>query len=185
MVIETIDGSPQSVPCRNLSIILCLNRVIDKWYTVLLKKYAPPSNSNYDLSFNPVSISLFLNKTNTRFYNSEKTISLPFQPFNFSAYFQNKSSSPRILYNPRTIWRSGPIAFSRYMNREYIPFHKSHTNTSNPIVYIKKGTTGIAGQMRGVCDVLLLSIIHNRVLKGIFVGLYACSICSCLTTLLI
>lgn len=111
------------------------------------------------------------NKSDSRFYNSEEDISLPFEEIRYSDYYFNASSRLRTISTPKTMWKSGPKSFQRYMIESYLPFLQSHTNVSNPIVYIKRGTTGIAGQMRGVCDVLLLGILHNRVIKSKFVSM--------------
>ena len=39
------------------------------------------------------------------------------------------------------------------------------TNDTNPIVYIKHNNAGIACQMCGICDALLLGILNNRTFK--------------------
>ena len=59
-------------------------------------------------------------------------------------------------------WSYGPKAFLNYMNKVYIP---SHTRFI-PIVYGKMGTTGLAGQMKGVCDCLLLALVQNKSIQS-------------------
>lgn len=115
---------------------------------------------------------LFMNVSDSRFYNSEEVLTPSFHPFNYSQVYFEGSSRLREVKQPIIKWVSGPPAFRDYMNSYYIPFHQQHTNDSNPFVYLKRGTTGIAGQMRGACDVLLMSIIHNRVFKSIIIPFY-------------
>lgn len=60
-------------------------------------------------------------------------------------------------------WFDGPSDWVQYMKNVYTPFHERNLRTSNTtIVYEKKGTTGMAGQLFGVCDSLLLGVLHNR-----------------------
>lgn len=86
--------------------------------------------------------------------------------FNFSSYYRDRSSLPIRIERPRTSWMTGGAEFVKYMNEEYIPFVEKHANdSSNIIVYAKRGTTGMAGQISGMCDVLFLSILNDRVFK--------------------
>lgn len=65
-----------------------------------------------------------------------------------------------------TSWIYGPNDWVRYMNEEYKPFYEQNVATTNKrIVYEKKGTTGMAGQLFGVCDTLLLGVLHQRVVQ--------------------
>ena len=60
-------------------------------------------------------------------------------------------------------WMFGPAPFVAYMNNEYCALQRNGTRRAEQlIVYQKKGTTGMAGQMAGVCDVLLLGVLHDR-----------------------
>ena len=60
-------------------------------------------------------------------------------------------------------WVYGPSRFLKYMNTEYQSIQQNGTRRSAQlIVYEKKGTTGMAGQIVGVCDALLLGILHDR-----------------------
>ena len=60
-------------------------------------------------------------------------------------------------------WVYGPSRFLKYMNTEYQRIQQNGTHRSAQlIVYEKKGTTGMAGQIVGVCDALLLGILHDR-----------------------
>ena len=96
--------------------------------------------------------------------DSDNVVSL--MGFNFSSYYRDRSSLPIHIEKPKTSWMSGGEEFARYMNEKYIPFVEKHTNdSSNVIVYAKRGTTGIAGQISGMCDVLFLSILNDRVFK--------------------
>ena len=63
-------------------------------------------------------------------------------------------------------WYYGPSRFVQYMNTKYRLIQlKRVSNPKRRIVYEKKGTTGMAGQMFGVCDTLLLGILHNRAVQ--------------------
>ena len=59
-------------------------------------------------------------------------------------------------------WSYGPKDFLNYMNSLYIPIHTGLI----PIVYGKMGTTGLAGQMKGVCDCLLLALVQNKSIQS-------------------
>ena len=64
-------------------------------------------------------------------------------------------------------WFYGPSDFVWYMNTVYKRFHRENVQfTKKQIVYEKKGTTGMAGQMFGVCDALFLGILHKRVVQS-------------------
>ena len=131
----------------------------------LLYPFEISSFERYSM-YNPIQIEAMKNKSDTRFHNSNGDISIPFQEVQYSDYYINASTTLRSVSKPKTIWKSGSKAFRLYMKDYYLPFLHANTNASNPIVYVKKGTTGIAGQMRGVCDILLLGILHNRVIKS-------------------
>ena len=64
-------------------------------------------------------------------------------------------------------WFYGPSDFVWYMNTVYKRFHRENVQfTKKRIVYEKKGTTGMAGQMFGVCDALFLGVLHKRVVQS-------------------
>lgn len=64
-------------------------------------------------------------------------------------------------------WSYGPKEFIQYMDDLYIPIHTDFI----PIVYGKMGTTGLAGQMKGVCDCLLLALLQNKSIQSRNLGL--------------
>ena len=55
-------------------------------------------------------------------------------------------------------WDYSPGSFRDYLRDVYF---LSFYNSSHRIVYSKRGTTGIAGQMKGVCDSFLLALLKN------------------------
>ena len=59
-------------------------------------------------------------------------------------------------------WFYGPPRFREYMNTNFSRIQSNPRLQKKMIVYQKKGTTGMAGQMTGVCDALLLAILHDR-----------------------
>lgn len=89
----------------------------------------------------------------------------PFTPINITEHFFPRSTIPRDFLTVKSKWISGTKELIDYMNNQFIPFEKEHTNDTNPIIYMKRGTTGIAGQMRGACDALLLSMLNKREFK--------------------
>ena len=64
-------------------------------------------------------------------------------------------------------WAFGPPLFLEYMNTKYKALQRKRVSQpKRRIVYEKKGTTGMAGQMIGVCDTLLLAILHDRAIQS-------------------
>ena len=64
-------------------------------------------------------------------------------------------------------WVFGPPPFLEYMNTKYKSLQRKRVSQpKRRIVYEKKGTTGMAGQMIGVCDTLLLAILHDRAIES-------------------
>lgn len=88
--------------------------------------------------------------------------------FDLNSYYKPYLSSPRVISKPVTRWISGPEHFQDYMNSVFIPRQEANMkNERKHIVYVKRGTTGIAGQMAGMCDVLLTAITNDRVFQCI------------------
>ena len=86
--------------------------------------------------------------------------------FDYRSYYRRNSFVPINISDPITGWISGSSQFIRYMNTVFIPNQKKNIlNQNKLIVYAKRGTTGIAGQMSGMCDVLLLAILNKRVFQ--------------------
>ena len=86
--------------------------------------------------------------------------------FDYRSYYRHNSFVPINISDPVTEWISGSSQFIHYMNTVFIPNQKKNIlNQNKLIVYAKRGTTGIAGQMSGMCDVLLLAILNNRVFQ--------------------
>ena len=56
------------------------------------------------------------------------------------------------------VWEYGPHSFVNALKTTYF---SSSNRSAHRIVYSKRGTTGIAGQMKGVCDTFLLALLHN------------------------
>lgn len=64
-------------------------------------------------------------------------------------------------------WVFGPPPFLDYMNTKYKAIQRKRAfQPRRRIVYEKKGTTGMAGQMIGVCDTLLLAVLHDRAIQS-------------------
>ena len=91
--------------------------------------------------------------------------------FDLNSYYKPYYSSPRVISKPVARWISGPEHFQDYMNSVFIPRQEANMkNEKKHIVYVKRGTTGIAGQMAGMCDVLLTAITNDRVFQCIPAG---------------
>ena len=81
-----------------------------------------------------------------------------FKPLSFS--FLKRTSN-------ESNWVFGPPHFLEYMNTKYKSLQRKRVfQPRRRIVYEKKGTTGMAGQMIGVCDTLLLAILHDRAIQS-------------------
>ena len=123
-----------------------------------------PSNVDYNLASDNVNIDKEKENTNTR---------LPLEGIVESSEFIDIKRDEDVQANKTSTssdstWFYGPSDLVHYMKTVYTPFHKANSKTVNmTIVYEKKGTTGMAGQLFGVCDSLLLGVLHNRVVKSI------------------
>ena len=83
--------------------------------------------------------------------------------FNYSSYYNPGMTSPRILKEPVTKWNAGEAEFIEYMNSVYIPTHRREVESeASTLIYQKRANAGVANQIMGTCDVLLLGIVNNR-----------------------
>ena len=83
--------------------------------------------------------------------------------FNYSSYYNPGMTSPRILKGSVTKWNAGEAEFIDYMNSVYIPTHRREVKEeSSTLIYQKRANAGVANQIMGTCDVLLLGIVNNR-----------------------
>ena len=83
--------------------------------------------------------------------------------FNYSSYYNPGMTSPRILKEPATKWNAGEAEFIEYMNSVYIPTHRREVKSeASTLIYQKRANAGVANQIMGTCDVLLLGIVNNR-----------------------
>lgn len=113
-----------------------------------------------------------LNETNTQ--NDSSSLSDPLDdaadtPLDSSAKpsFKPLSFSFLKLTGNESNWVFGPPPFLEYMNTKYKSLQRKRVSQpKRRIVYEKKGTTGMAGQMIGVCDTLLLAILHDRAIQS-------------------
>ncbi len=87
--------------------------------------------------------------------------------FDLDSYYLPMSTGPRIVESSDATWIAGSDTFVSYMNTYYLPFQKhSIHNATDQIIYQKKGSIGIATQLFGVCDILLLGIVNNRSIQS-------------------
>ena len=118
---------------------------------------SPPTTLNSIILENPTSIPPS-NPTNNDSHNSSSSLSptnhtpLPIQ--------SNVTSS--------SSWTYGPSTFLHFMNTQFPSIQQQARRHKKTIVYQKKGTTGMAGQITGVCDSLLLAILHKRPFQSKF-----------------
>ena len=61
--------------------------------------------------------------------------------------------------------RSGDVAKWNAFFNQYRTVHTSNVNTTKKVVYLKRGTTGIAGQIIGICDSLFIAMMTDRALQ--------------------
>lgn len=85
--------------------------------------------------------------------------------------YQERYQETRQLNNTRKRWiptrksRFGDIDKWESFFNEYRSVHASKVNTQKKVVYLKRGTTGIAGQMIGICDSLFVAMMTDRALQ--------------------
>ena len=61
------------------------------------------------------------------------------------------------------MWNAGEAEFIEYMNSVYIPTHRREVKSeASTLIYQKRANAGVANQIMGTCDVLLLGIVNNR-----------------------
>ena len=76
---------------------------------------------------------------------------------------QHKVLSSQRTRNGRN--RYGDVSkWNAYFNH-YRTVHTANINTTKKVVYLKRGTTGIAGQIIGICDSLFIAMITDRALQ--------------------
>ena len=74
------------------------------------------------------------------------------------------TTAPMAVTEPVTTWTDGPKELVKYINKHYIPLYKNVSDYAyeKRIIYQKRQFAGIAAQMMGVCEVLLMGISHHR-----------------------
>ena len=83
--------------------------------------------------------------------------------FDYSSYYTPGMTSPRDLKEPTTRWTAGTPTFEEYINDVYIPVQDREVrNGSSTLIYQKRTNAGIANQIMGVCDTLILGVVYNR-----------------------
>ena len=81
-------------------------------------------------------------------------------PINFTS-----SSSSHRRWIPTRPSHLGSLDVWKEYLRKYRSTHIKLSKSSQKVMYLKRGTTGIAGQMIGVCDSLLIAMMTNRGLQ--------------------
>lgn len=104
--------------------------------------------------------------------SKESCISLPIKAYRYTRYYCEKSTRPQTISPPSSKWRFGSNSLKKYIMNVYLPFLTSQTNALNPVVYLKQDDVGLAGQMLGFCDTLLLCLLNQRVFKCLFCALH-------------
>ena len=77
----------------------------------------------------------------------------------------SSSSSSHRRWIPTRPSHLGSLDVWKEYLRKYRSTHIKLSKTSQKVMYLKRGTTGIAGQMIGVCDSLLIAMMTNRGLQ--------------------
>lgn len=74
--------------------------------------------------------------------------------------------------------RSGDVAKWNSFFNQYRTVHISNVNTTKKVVYLKRGTTGIAGQIIGICDSLFIAMMTDRALQCLISSSTSCLVSS-------
>ena len=78
-------------------------------------------------------------------------------------------TSPKNLKKPTTKWNTGNVSFVEYMNNVYIPVQEQNVRkASSTIIYQKRFVAGIANQIMGVCDTLIMGLVNNRSIQSAY-----------------
>ena len=125
--------------------------------TIFPTSFSSTSSSDSTISStaisNPTETSISISPSHPTNHNSPNPSS-PLSPIN--------NTQPSTQSNITSSWIYGPPTFLHFMNTQFPSIQQQARRHKKTIVYQKKGTTGMAGQITGVCDSLLLAILHNR-----------------------
>ena len=88
--------------------------------------------------------------------------------FEYNKYYNPMTTGPKELKKPVTKWTSGPEELVNYMNTVYAPKYENATEEDykKRLIFQKRQYAGIPNQIMGVCDVLLLGMVNDRLVQS-------------------
>ena len=88
--------------------------------------------------------------------------------FEYNKYYNPMTTGPKELKKPVTKWISGPEELVNYMNTVYAPKYENATEADykKRLIFQKRQYAGIPNQIMGVCDVLLLGMVNDRLVQS-------------------
>ena len=110
------------------------------------------------------SIASHLQSEETKFSHSPSP-STTFIHNDLHTSFNSSSPSSHRRWIPTRPSHLGSLDTWKEYIHKYSITHDKLSKTSQKVMYLKRGTTGIAGQMIGVCDSLLIAMMTNRGLQ--------------------
>ena len=89
--------------------------------------------------------------------------------FDYAAYYLPGTTGPKDVKKPNTTWKKGCADLVQYMNDVFLPLQeRDMQNSTSRLIYQKRGNAGLANQIAGVCDTLVLGVVYNRVVQSRF-----------------
>ena len=89
--------------------------------------------------------------------------------FDYAAYYLPGTTGPKDVQKPNTTWKKGCADLVQYMNDVFLPLQeRDMQNSTSRLIYQKHGNAGLANQISGVCDTLVLGVVYNRVVQSRF-----------------
>ena len=88
----------------------------------------------------------------------------------YNVLYKRMSNVPLKIEEPTTKWAFGDSKWLSYVNKKYQLTEQDASKFDTAIVYQRKGPRGMATQMIGACDAVLLGIVNDRPSQSISVS---------------
>ena len=83
--------------------------------------------------------------------------------FKYNAYYKYASTVPKKVVEPNTQWVSSNQEFIDFINNRYNPIQRlTDSDSSNLLIFKKRGNASLSSQVNGACSTLLLAILSGR-----------------------